>query len=580
MSEKKLFARKATGLVREVSMMTAIIICLTNTIGLGWQKRVFQFSGISPIPDNYWFAGIPPGVMSFLIGGIIILLSVFAFSILVAAMPRSGGGYVVISRIINPFAGFVGSWVEFLSLSWAMGVACVVVFEGAFGVFGPIVGVSYGIGDVYLWAGGMILLILFTGLAAFGVRMAGMLLQIIFWIPMVLTFYVVYLLIQANLNPAALMAGVTALGQAHGLSGVTINTYMTQALGQGMDQAATTNYWGAVSTAMIGAYYAYTCYAAASFVAGEVKEANKNMPRSLLLASIIIIVMYVTNSALSSYAASAIGITTLPNGHVWSFFDAYAYLSWGPGKGVHALATAGVPAIRVWTTVVAGLTGLGMGLGMLNWLLFFFGVLWILNDLPPYILTCSRILFAMAFDRVLPNRLADVNERFHSPVNATIMTGIFGLLGVFSESGVLSAGGSWNPGGAFGGLLNSIFSVGVASVDLFDATFFTLFAFCLVIMPWRAPRIYEGSPIKIGGKYGLATIGLAGFVANLVLDWMILTAPAGSYNLLAPSSDNWFALGFGVLMAIIGMFMYWYYKYGPAGKGVDYRTIYSEIPPE
>jgi len=173
-----------------------------------------------------------------------------------------------------------------------------------------------------------------------------------------------------------------------------------------------------------------------------------------------------------------------------------------------------------------------------------------------------------------------VNERFHSPVNATIMTGIFGLLGVCSESGALSSGGSWNPGGAVGGLLNSVFSVGVASVDLFDAIFFTLFAFCLVIFPWRKPRIYQASPIKIGGKYGLATIGFAGFAANLLLDWMILTAPAGSYSLLSPTSDNWFALGFGILMGIIGVLIYCYYKYGPPSKAVDYRTIYSDIPPE
>src|SRR5208337_5458937 len=154
-------------------------------------------------PENLWVAGIPPMVMAFLIGGIIILLSVFAFSILVAAMPRSGGGYVVISRILNPFAGFVGSWMEFLSLSWAMGVACVVVFEGTFGVFGPIVNIAYGITDSQHWIGGFILLVIFTAVAALGVRMAGMLLQILFWIPMILTFYVVYLLAQSVANPAA-----------------------------------------------------------------------------------------------------------------------------------------------------------------------------------------------------------------------------------------------------------------------------------------------------------------------------------------------------------------------------------------
>jgi amino acid transporter len=265
---------------------------------------------------------------------------------------------------------------------------------------------------------------------------------------------------------------------------------------------------------------------------------------------------------------------TLPNGNVWSFFEAYSYLSYGNGN----LAKAGVPAVKAWTTTIAAFTGIGMGLSSLNWLLFLFGILWVANDIPPFILTASRILFAMAFDRVLPGSLADVNERFHSPVNATIATGLFALLGCFSESGVISTGGSWSPGGALGGALNGIFSIGVSSTDLFDAVFFTLFALSLVLLPYRRPKIYEASPIKWGGKTGVAFIGVLGVVANLVLDWMILTAPQDSYNILAPTSDNWFAIGFTVLLGIIGAGMYLYYKYGH--KDVDYSTIYSEIPPE
>jgi len=577
LSEKKLFARKATGLVREIGVTTAIIICLANTIGLGWQKRVFQFSsGLSPFPDNLWLAGIPPMVMAFLIGGIIILLSVFAFSILVAAMPRSGGGYVVVSRCISPFAAFVGSWFEFLSLSWSMGIICVAVYEGIFSIFGPIVLPITGVGDVALFFGGLLLLIIFIGIASLGVRMAGMFLQVIFWVPMILTIYIVYLLATSLANPTALMAGITGLAQFKGIAGVTVNTYVQGALAQGMDTLSGTNYWGAVSTAMIGAYWAYTCYASASFVSGEVKEANKSMPKVLLAASLIIMAMYISTSSLTSYAASAVGRVTLPNGHTWSFFDAYAFLSYGAGS----LTKAGVPAIKAWTTTMAAMTGVGLGLSSLNWLVFIFAIFWVMNDLPPYILTASRVLFAMSFDRVLPGPIAKVNERFHSPVNAVIMTGAFALFGVFSESAVISTGGSWSPGGALGGVLNSVFSVGVASTDLFDAVFFTLFAFSLVLLPFRRPNIYATAPIKPGGKFGMVTIGLVGTGANLVLDWMILTAPVGSYNLLAPTADNWFALGFAVLFGILGACVFAYYKYGPSRKQVDYSTIFAQIPPE
>ena len=567
MSEKKLFVRKATGLVREIGPLTAAIIILANVMGLGWQKRVFQFTGAAPLPQNLWVGGIPPMVMAFIIGGIIILLSVFAFSILIAAMPRSGGGYVVISRLISPTWAFVGSWFEFLSISWSFGIIAVAVFEGVYYIFGPIVGISsVGVNDVVLFGAGLLLVIIFTAIGALGVRMAGYLLQVMFWIPAILTFYVLYLLGSSLANPAALQAGLATFG-------TTGQGVVQEALNQGLDAANVGNYWGAVSTAMIGAYFAYIGYAASTFVAGEVKEANKSLPKVLLISSVIIMVAYVVVSGFGAYAASAIGRTTLPNGNTWSFFEAYSWLSYGGGN----LAPTGLP--RAWTTTIAAMTGIGMGLSTLNWLLFIFGILWVANDIPPFILTASRILFAMAFDRVLPASLASVNERFHSPVNATILTGVFGLLGCFSESGVASSGGTWNPGGAVGGMLNSVFLIGVASTDLFDAVFFTLFALALVMLPYKKPKIFETMPFKIGGKTGTVLIGVLGVGANLVLDYMILTAPQDSYN-IGPNmtGDNWFAIGFTVFLGIIGLAMYAYYKYGK--KDIDYTTIFTEIPPE
>jgi len=555
LSEKKLFARKATGLVREIGPLTAVIIILCNTMGLGWQKRVFQFTGKAPLPENFWVAGIPPMVMAFIIGGIVILLSVLAFSILIAAMPRSGGGYVAISRLISPGWAFVASWFEFLSIAWSFGIITVAVFEGVYYVFGPIVGISSaGVSDVVLFGAGVGLLILFTVIGAFGVRMTGYLLQAMFWIPAILTVYVVYLLGSSVANPAALTAGMVTV------SGLTPQAVVNVALKNGMDAVSYSSYWSAVAVAMGGAYFAYIGYAASTFVAGEVKEANKNLPKVLILSSLVIMAMYVMVSSFGAFATAAVGRITLPNGHVYSLLDAYAWLTYGSGS---KFMPATLP--RAWTTTVAAFTGIGMGLSSLNWLLFIFGILWVANDIPPFILTASRILFAMAFDRVLPASVASVNERFHSPVNATIITGIFGLLGCFSESSVLALGGSWNPGGWLGSGLDWIFSAGVQNTDLFDAVFFTLFALALVVLPFRRPQIYDKAPIKWGGKTGIVIIGLAGVCANLYLDYLII-------------SSEYETLALTVVLGAIGALVYFYYKY--AKKDVDYTTIFTEIPPE
>lgn len=122
MAEKKVFLRKSTGLIREIGFLAAILIVLCNTIGLGWQKRAFQFTGPVPIKESMYIAGLPPITMAFIIAGIVVLMSIFAFAVLTAAMPRSGGGYVFISRIINPVVGVAASWLEFLSIAVSYGM--------------------------------------------------------------------------------------------------------------------------------------------------------------------------------------------------------------------------------------------------------------------------------------------------------------------------------------------------------------------------------------------------------------------------------------------------------------------------
>ena len=89
--EKTLFARRATGLVREIGFGTAVILAIANVVGLGWQKRVFQAAGAAPVAKSEFFLGIHPMVLAFLLVGILMLLSVYTFAVLSAAMPRSGG---------------------------------------------------------------------------------------------------------------------------------------------------------------------------------------------------------------------------------------------------------------------------------------------------------------------------------------------------------------------------------------------------------------------------------------------------------------------------------------------------------
>ena len=62
-------------------------------------------------------------------------------------------------------------------------------------------------------------MILFTAIGSLGIRLAGQFLQVMFWVPAVLTLYIIYLLATTVANPSALATGITMLGTAQGFSG-------------------------------------------------------------------------------------------------------------------------------------------------------------------------------------------------------------------------------------------------------------------------------------------------------------------------------------------------------------------------
>lgn len=551
-AEKKVFVRKATGLVREIGFITAVLVVICNVVGLGWQKRAFQFTGPAPFPETQYVMGLAPITMSFILVGIVVLFTVFVFAILGAAMPRSGGGYIYISRLIHPFVGFVGSWVEYFSIAVSYGQIAVAVFEAVL-IYGGIGGVAPEVmatmgQPTFLFWGGIFFVAIFAVVAALGVAMAGRLLQVMFWIPLAITLVLYGAMLGAS--PTTMNAGLMAI------TGHDAAYYTKMALDQGMATAFTGNYWDAMNIACLGSYWAYIGFAASTFVAGEIKEASKTLPRTLFLANGFIILLYISASYLAVRAAMMVGWSG-----DWSFFNAYSFLSYGAG------ATRPPELPRAWMPVIAAFSAKGMGQDWILALLPIFAAFWVANDIPPFILTSSRIIFAMSFDRVVPESLSTVNERFHSPVNAVIFTALVAVIGCLSESDVLSFLGSdnlvyqyINPGGA------------VLATDIWDTIFFFLSSLAGVFFVLRArgKAIYERSAFKPG----IAVVGLIAVIATIGNIWLLYV----DFQASATWIEAWW---FTAELLIVGALIYLLYKY-VVGKaaGADYTTIYAEVPPE
>jgi APA family basic amino acid/polyamine antiporter len=552
MSVEKLYTRKATGLVREISIFTAVIIAICNAVGLGWQKRVFQATGWTPIGESQYFLGIHPVVMAFAIAGIVILISLYCFAMLSAAMPRSGGGYIFISRIIGPFWGVVATWFQVFAVAVSYGLIAVAVMEAVM-IFGSLAGIT----QLGLWATpqglfifGTLIVILFSGIACFGVKMTGYLLQVLFWVPAVILVAVYAIFLVAS--PAVMDAGVKALW------GHTATEYTQAAIAQGMDKIAAGNtYWGAVFSAMVAAYWAYIGYASASFVAGEVKEAHKALPRAMFTSGLVIIFLYMTISTLMARAAMMVGKVG-----DFSLMSAMGFLNYGGGS----FAKAGLPQIGGWMPMVAAMQAAGMGMTWLLPLLVLFAAFWVANDIPPFILSTSRMIFAMAFDRLLPPALANVNEKWHSPVNAIIFTSVVSIvLGCTAESGVIGA--IWP--GSFLATFTSGFAVGVT--DLWDILFFGIVAFAAVLFPIRKPEIFERSPFRLSKNLTI-TLGVLAVLGN-----------AFAFFVVAKAGGFWtdpLQLGLSGLVLVLGIVLYWYYSNAARRTGVELKTLFTEIPPD
>jgi APA family basic amino acid/polyamine antiporter len=555
----KLFTRKATGLVRSIGITTAVLIAICNVVGLGWQKRVFQATGWSPLGESKFFLGIHPMVMAFLLTGILILMSIFCFAMLAAAMPKSGGGYIFISRILSPGLGFTATWLQFWAVAVSYGMIAVAVMEAVF-IFGNLAGIAT---PVWLtpwvkFAAGAGIIGLFSGFACLGIKQTGRLLHSIFWLPAGMMVVIYFLFLRAN--PTTMATGV------QNLFGHSAVEYINAAIAQGMGQVAATNtYWRAVGSALLAAYWAYIGYAAATFVAGEVKEAHRTLPKAMFISGAVIIGLYMSITVLMSRAASMVGKV----GDL-SFLPAVAYLNFGEGS----FAAAGLPQVGGWMPVMAAIQASGMGLGAWFMLiLVIFAALWVANDIPPFILTSSRMIFAMAFDRVLPRRLSNVNERWHSPINAIIFVSLVSLVGAAAEADIFVrwpqsiAHAIINPSGAIG------------ATDMWDAIFFTFCAVAAIYFPIRKTGIFEKSPFR-ASKTFVITIGTMAAAGNAWLLWVIAADPHGWNLLNITGFRSALPFIFSVFLIAVGIGIYTFYNRRAKTTGVELTTIFTEIPPD
>lgn len=532
---KALFVRKATGLVREVGPFTAFTICLSHVIGGGINFYSINASVSFPganVPLGYGLAGIP----TVLVALVVALMGI--------SMPRAGGDYVFMSRVLSPPMGFLTSWLfwgtEVLSLGiigfldiwfWGLGLWVVGKAMNAPGI----IALGLALQDETISViGGLILVAVMSLIAILGMRIYSWFINILWVIPAVGSFITLGYFGGAMVGANAQAAWDNVFGAGvwdKVVSFAETSGWSEAQYGFGIDMSAT-------FYTMIPATWAYIGFTSPAFVGSEVRDPPRGMLMGVALGSIVIAIYYVIISALC-YGAYG------------NFVSAYGFAAAQPGFE----AAVGMPALEPMLPLFGGV--LAMDVPVLAFFIAVTGAIWLMNDIPPFLLVCSRQVFAWAFDRQFPETFAAVSERWHSPHYAILLTMVLGFVGVIMSHSAI-----------FG-----------AVVMMIDTTMLAVFRYMIVsitgmVIPYVRPEIWErglkwmflGLPvITIAGLLGLSIWSFIFFYGMTGID-VATAAGLGTVIFFAA----WFASGMLIFNG--------YYAYN-IKRGIDVKTLFREVPP-
>lgn len=523
------FVRNATGLVRELSALDSFFLNILSANPIG-NVAVLVTLGIAIFPGTNMWASMLSAVA---VGSSMLVL----YSMLAAAMPRSGGDYVFVSRLIHPAVGFVVSWLMMFTCAfwagyngWAWGSW---VLPGIFGALGKWMN-SPGLlhlAAVLPQTGWVLLLGVLTIVLYFGMGLMGLRWAVRFQI-----FAFIFIVLSVVFAVPALL-GVSPGSFVHNFNSFAAN-YHTSAR-QVLAIAAKNGYTGPGKPSL-GATIAFwpmamalTGYAIMSIsVAGEVRSPLRSQLWGTIAANVIgggvmALFFYLIVSRVGANMIGALGF--------FNFVD--------PGKSPFPFPLYGhvLPGIIVGSPALAILLGIATFTGM------FVGA----YNLQIW---ATRYIFAWSFDRLLPSWAADVNERTHAPVNALLIVAVISLGFMF--------------------LLVLDPTLTFVATGLLQEVLFVVVSIAGIILPWRMPELYKGSIKKeIGGVPVITIMGVISLVFNLLMAYYFLTN--GAYG--ATSTTSW---QFAGALIVSGLVYYIVSKLVNRAKGVNLDLAFREIPPE
>jgi APA family basic amino acid/polyamine antiporter len=244
------------------ALSVGITLVIANMVGTG----VFTSLGyqVGPLPSGFAI------LFLWALGGAVALCGAFTYAEIAASFKKSGGEYYYLGQIFHPALGFASGWISLLvGFAGAISAVAIAIGEYAHQLLGI---------DVKIIAVAAIVLV--SAIHWFGVRTGG--------------------IAQNILTSLKLMLIAVFCVAPFFVTGISFShiSFLPQAGDTDLILSA------GFAVSLVYVVYAYTGWNAAAYIAGNLENPEKNLPRSLIIGTLVVVLVYLSLNGTFLYVAS------------------------------------------------------------------------------------------------------------------------------------------------------------------------------------------------------------------------------------------------------------------------------------
>lgn len=362
-------AESKSGLVRGLSLLDSVLLLAGGIIGSSIFLTAKDIA--APLPHPALF------MLVWVMGALISMCAAFAFAELGSMFPDSGGQYVYLREAFGDLVAFLYGWMLFAVANGgtiaALSVASAAYLSAIFPAISEqhVVLTAAGITLTRTHVAGLISIVFVTWMNVIGLRKGAVLQNVATWAKFVA------------------MGAFVILGLAIGKGSWGNFRWQGEHAGFAMG-LSTSQLISALGVGLIAVFWAYDGWVYITWVAGEVKEPRRNVPRAMVLGIIVVAIVYLAMNMTYIYA--------MPLGEV------------AKHETIAAAAAEAMfsPRAANWLSVVIAVACFGA--------------------MASCTLSGARVYYAMATDGVFFRRMAQVHPKWRTPAFSLIGQAIWACL--------------------------------------------------------------------------------------------------------------------------------------------------------